>query len=438
MSRFVIGSNCSRIDRVESAGGMKVLVLGSGVIGVTSAWYLSEAGHEVTVVDRQPEPGMETSFANGGQISWSSATPWAAPGIPLTALKWLFKPHSPLVLRPRLDPAMWRWLFRMLRNCTRERFERNRERLLRLARYSHESLVELRGRTGIQYDQGARGMLMLLRDRQSFAESGRNSELLERLNIPFEILDRTGCLAQEPALERARGKIAGGMYFPSDESGDCRKFTVELARRAREKGVRFVPSTAIERLIASGDRIEGVKTSQETLTADTYVVACGSYTPLLLRPLGVRLPVYPVKGYSMTIPLNDAAPAPRGTLTDEAYKVVITRLGERLRVAGTAELAGYDLRLRPFRFVTLEHVVRDLFPGVIDGARVEYWCGLRPMTPDNPPVLGPTRYRNLVVNAGHGALGWTLACGSAKALAFLVSGRRPEIAIEDFSPARFS
>ena len=416
---------------------MKVLVLGGGVIGVTSAWYLREAGHEVTVVDRQPEPGRETSYANGGQISWSSATPWAAPGIPLTALKWLFKPHSPLVLRPRLDPAMWRWLFQMLRNCTPERFARNRERMLRLARYSHACLVELRGRTGIQYDQGTRGMLMLFRDRRSFDDSRRDSQLLARLNIPFEILDRAGCLAHEPVLERARARIAGGLYFPSDESGDCRKFTVELARRAAENGVCFMQATVIERLIARGERIEAVTTSAGALAADTYVMACGSYAPGLLRPLGIRLPVYPVKGYSMTIPVNEPAAAPQGTLTDEAYKVVITRLGERLRVAGTAELAGYDLALRPFRFATLERVVRDLFPGVIDGARVDYWCGLRPMTPDNPPVLGATRYRNLVLNTGHGTLGWTLACGSAKAVASLVSGRPPEVAVDDLSLARF-
>ncbi len=416
---------------------MKVLVLGSGVIGVTSAWYLRRLGHDVTVVDRQPEPGMETSFANGGQISWSSAIPWAAPDIPFTALKWLLRRHSPLVLRPRLDPRMWSWLFQMLRNCTAARFARNRERMLRLARYSHECLVALRRETGIEYDQSTRGLLMLFRDSRRFEESARAGELLARLAVPFEVLDRAACIAREPALAHAAAKLAGGMYFPADEAGDCGKFTRALARRAAEQGVHFLGSTTVERLRAGGDRIESVITNQGELRADTYVVACGSYSPLLLRPLGIRLPVYPVKGYSMTLPVSETAAVPQGTLSDETYKVVITRLGDRLRVAGTAELAGYDLSLRPFRFATLEHVVRDLFPGVMENVKVEYWCGLRPMTPDNPPVLGRTRYRNLVLNTGHGTLGWTMACGSAKAVAFLVSGRAPEISIDDLSLARF-
>lgn len=416
---------------------MKILVLGGGVIGVTSAWYLADAGHEVTVVDREPEPGMETSYANGGQVSWSSATPWAAPGMPFTALKWLFKPHSPLVLRPRLDPAMWSWLFRMLANCTESRFTRNRVAMLRLARYSHECLVELRGSTGIEYDQSTRGLLVLFRNERTMEESRADGELLGRLGVQYRLLDRAGVLAEEPALAGAAQKLVGGMYFPADESGDCRKFTLELAKRAKDKGARFLLGTTVAYLMGDADRISGVATSQGTLTADLYVLACGSYTPLLLRPIGIRLPVYPVKGYSMTVPLASGARAPRITLSDEAYKVVLTRLGDRLRIAGTAELAGYDLALRPFRFATLERVMRDLFPGVADGARFDYWCGLRPMTPDNPPVLGATRYRNLVLNTGHGTLGWTMACGSGKALADMVSGRKPEVALEDYSIARF-
>ncbi|HLF22406.1 MAG TPA: D-amino acid dehydrogenase [Burkholderiales bacterium] len=416
---------------------MKILVLGSGVIGVTTAWYLHEAGHDVTVVDRQLAPGMETSFANGGQISWSSAAPWAAPDIPLTVLKWLIRPHSPLVLRPRIDPRMWEWLFRMLRNCTAQRFARNRGRMLRLARYSHECLVELRNRIGIDYDQSARGLLALHRDRRGFEEAKRSSEALRRLDIPIQVLDSAGCVALEPALGQAREKIVGGLHFPGDEAGDCHKFTVALAERAKEGGVQFVTSTTVECLAASGERVERIVTKTGELSADMYVLACGSYTPLLLRPIGIRLPVYPVKGYSMTLTSARSALLPRGTLSDETFKIVITRLGERLRVAGTAELAGYDLKLRPFRFATLEHAVRGLFPGVMDGARVEYWCGLRPMTPDNPPVLGRTRYRNLMLNTGHGTLGWTMACGSAAALSALISGREPKVPLEDYSIDRF-
>lgn len=416
---------------------MKVLVLGGGVIGVTTAWYLRQAGHEVTVVDRQPEAGRETSFANGGQISWSSATPWAAPDIPLTALKWLFKPHSPLVLRPRLDPRLWRWLLQMLGNCTAARFARNRERMLRLARYSHDCLVQLRRDTGIQYDHSTHGLLTLFRHPRRFDDAVRDSRQLKALDIPFEVLDRAGCVAREPALAEAGEKLAGGIYFPADEAGDCGKFTRALAGLAARQDVRFVLSATVERLVASGDRVEGVRTRQGELRADAYVLACGSYSPLLARPLGLRLPVYPVKGYSMTLPLAEGAAAPQGTLSDETYKVVLTRLGDRLRVAGTAELAGYDLKLRPLRFATLEHVVRDLFPETIGDAPVEYWCGLRPMTPDNPPILGPTRYRNLVLNTGHGTLGWTMACGSGKAIAALVSGQKPDIDIGDLSLARY-
>lgn len=416
---------------------MKVLILGGGVIGVTTAWYLSEAGHEVTVVERQPQPALETSFANGGQVSWSSATPWAAPDIPFKALKWLLKPHSPLVLRPRFDLRMWKWLLQMLGNCTAARFARNRERMLRLARYSHECLMALRRETGIDYDHSTRGLLTLFRDARSFEESRKDTALLERLAVPVEVLDRAACIAHEPALQAATDKIIGGLYFPADESGDCRKFTSALAQRAVDKGVRFLASTEITRLATSGDSVEGVLTRAAKLTADAYVLACGSYSPLLLRPLGVRLPVYPVKGYSMTLPLADGATAPTGTLSDETYKVVLTRLGDRLRVAGTAELAGFDLKLRPFRFATLEHVVRDLFPQAMNVTGVEYWCGLRPMTPDNPPVLGRTPYRNLWLNTGHGTLGWTMACGSGQVLAALVSGRDPGVDLSGLTLDRF-
>ncbi len=416
---------------------MKILVLGSGVIGVTSAWYLSEAGHDVTVIDRQVAPAMETSFANGGQISWGSATPWAAPGIPLLVLKWLFKPHSPLVLRPRLDPAMWRWLLQMLRNCTHARFIANRERMLRLSRYSHECLTALRTATGIQYDQCQRGLLVLHRTARGLDAAAKEGELLRRLEIPYQVFDRAACIAQEPALKPVSEKIVGGVYFPQDESGDCHQFTQALAQRAEKNGVRLVSATTIERLLISGDRVSGIQTNRGQFSADAYVLACGSYTPLLVRPLGMRLPVYPIKGYSLTVPVTDAAAVPLGTLADESYKVVVTRLGDRIRAAGTAELAGYDLVLRRSRLETIEHVVRDLFPGAGDFARAERWCGLRPMTPDNPPVLGSTSFKNLFLNTGHGTQGWTMACGSGKVLADMVSGIRPAVAPQDYSLERY-
>jgi D-amino-acid dehydrogenase len=381
---------------------------------------------------------METSHANGGQISWGASTPWAAPGIPFKALRWMFRPHSPLVLRLCLDPAMWSWLFKMLGNCTSARYAINRERMLRLSRYSHECLVALRNETGIHYDERASGVLELFRTEQELNEAADQSTMLESWGVPYHLLDPAACVAHEPALRAAKQKIAGGMLLPGDESGDCLQFTRELARRAGASGVQFALSTRIDRLTVDDQRIAGVMTDKGEMTADAYVLACGSYSPLLLRPLGIRLPVYPVKGYSATIDIGNDAAAPAGTLTDVSYKVVVTRLGNKLRGAGTAELTGYDLTLRPSRCNTIKHVLNDLFPGAGDLSRAQYWCGLRPMTPDNPPVLGTTIYKNLFLNTGHGTLGWTMACGSGKVIADLVSGHQPEIDLDGLTLARFS
>ena len=416
---------------------MKVLVLGSGVIGVTSAWYLQRAGHEVTVVDRQPEPGMETSLANGGQVSWGAGVPWAAPGIPFKALKWMLRPHSPLVLRPRLDPQLWAWLFQMLANCTAARYAVNRERMLRLSRYSHECLVALRRETDIHYDERAHGVLELYRTARELEEAVREAALLARWDVPCRMLDRAGCVAHEPALRAAQDKIAGGLLLPEDESGDCLQFTRRLAHLAEKNGVRFALATNIARLAADGDRLTRIETDKGEMTADAYVLACGSYSPLLARPLGIRLPVYPVKGYSATLEIEDATAAPAGTLTDVTYKIVATRLGNTLRGAGTAELTGYDLSLRPERCATITHVLGELFPGAGDLKQARYWCGLRPMTPDNPPLLGPTPHKNLFLNTGHGTLGWTMACGAGQVTADLLSGRPPEINLEGLTLARF-
>lgn len=416
---------------------MKVLVLGGGVIGVTCAWYLRQDGHDVTVLDRNEEPARETSYANGGQVSWSAASPWAAPDVPRLALKWLFRPHSPLALRPRLDPAMWAWLLRMAGNLRMVRYARNKERLLRLGRYSHDRLTELQQATCIDFDARRRGVLVLHRDARELEHAARDYPLLDQLGIAYRPYDRAACLRQEPALAHVQEKIAGGVYFPGDESGDCRKFTLGLAARAAQQGVQFRGSVTVERFVADAGQIECVITSAGDMRADAYVLACGSYSPLLLRPLGVRLPVYPVKGYSITVPVTNDAAAPQGTLTDEAHKTVITRLGDRLRAAGTAELAGYDLTLRPSRVATLQHVVRDLFPRAGDIDRAEPWTGLRPMTPDNPPALGETPYANLFLNTGHGTLGWTLSCGSGKVVADIIAGRDPGVDLEGLTLDRF-
>lgn len=416
---------------------MKVLVLGGGVIGVSSAYYLNRAGHDVTLVERQAQVARETSYANGGQVSWGSGGPWAAPGIPAKALRWLFHRHAPLVLRPRLDPALWRWLMQMLSECTPERYRRNKERQLRLARYSHQCLKDVRAATGIHYDERAHGTLVLYRGAREFDAALQERTLLETLGVPTVVLDRAGCVAQEPALEPESGQLAGGILYPGDELGDCRQFTEQLAEHARAAGVEFHTDTTVLALETRNDRIDRVLTDRDPLRADAFVLACGSYSPLLVRPLGIRLPVYPVKGYSITVPITNPAAAPQGTITDEGFKTVITRLGSRLRAAGTAELAGYNLDIRERRLDTLRHVVRQLFPDAGDLKLAEGWTGLRPMTPDNPPVLGVTAYRNLFLNTGHGTLGWTMACGSGRVLADIVSGRNPDIDLDGLTLARF-
>jgi D-amino-acid dehydrogenase len=417
---------------------MNVLVLGSGVIGVSTAHYLAQAGHDVTVVDRQAEPALETSFANAGEISPGYSAPWAAPGLPFKAVKWLFMRHRPLVIWPILDPAMWIWGLRLLRNCTEARYDVNKNRMLRLAEYSRACLEALRADTGIRYDERMQGTLQLFRTDAQVEGAGADIAILEHFGVRYELLDRAGCVRAEPALARVQQKIAGGLRLPGDETGDCFKFTQGLARIAAHAGVTFRQGVHIRAVHAAGERITGVATDAGELTADAYVVALGSYSPLLLRSLGIAVPVYPVKGYSLTVPITDAAKAPESTVMDETYKVAVTRLGDRIRVGGTAELKGYNLALREARRDTLDHVVADLFPGGGDVARATFWTGLRPMTPDGPPVIGPTRYSNLYLNTGHGTLGWTMAAGSGRVLADLISGRRPEVDLDGLTLARYA
>ncbi|MCA1452566.1 D-amino acid dehydrogenase [Bradyrhizobium sp. BRP22] len=416
---------------------MKVIILGSGVIGVTSAYYLARAGHEVTVVDRQPKPALETSFANAGEVSPGYSSPWAGPGVPIKAIKWLLMKHGPLVVRPKPDPAMWIWLLKMLRNCTAERYAVNKSRMIPIAEYSRDCLRALRGEIGIRYDERSRGTLQLFRYASQLDHTADDIAVLKQYGVPFEVLDREGCIAVEPALAGVKDKIAGGLRLPQDETGDCHMFTQALALEAEKLGVRFEFNVAIDGLIADASRITGVATSNGVLQADTYVVALGSWSPRLVKPLGISLPVYPVKGYSITVPIVDASGAPESTVMDESYKVAITRLGDRIRVGGTAEISGYSDKLYAARRATLDHSLTDLFPRGGDLAKATFWSGLRPMTPDGPPVIGATRYRNLHLNTGHGTLGWTMACGSGRVLADLLSGRKPEIDVSELSIARY-
>ena len=416
---------------------MRVIVLGSGVVGTASAWYLAEAGHEVVVLERQAGAGLETSFGNAGEISPGAAASWAAPGIPLQVLKWLFVRHRPLAIRPRPDPAMIGWSLRMLRNCTATRYERNKARMLPLAEYSRDRLRALRAALGIAYDQRARGILLLYRRPNELDGAAGEVALLHKFGVRFELFDREGCIRAEPALAPVRENIAGGLRLPDDETGDCFKFTQALAAAARQRGVGFRYGTTIERIALEGDRVSAIVTDGGTVSGDAYVVALGSYSPLLLKPIGVRLPIYPVKGYSLTMAITDPAGAPESSVVDETYKVAITRLGDRIRVGGMAELAGYDLALRQAPRRTLEHVLRGLFPNAGDGAAASFWCGLRPMTPDGPPIVGPTRYRNLWLNTGHGTLGWTMACGSGQVIADLIAGGTPAIDLAGLTVERY-
>ena len=416
---------------------MKVLILGSGVIGVTSAYYLARAGHEVTVVDRQPKPALETSFANAGEVSPGYSSPWAGPGVPVKAVKWLLMKHGPLVIRPNPDPVMWIWLLKMLRNCTSARYAVNKRRMIPIAEYSRDCLRALRNETGIHYDERERGTLQLFRYPAQLDHTADDIAVLKQYGVPFEVLDRAGCIAAEPALSAVADKIAGGLRLPQDETGDCHMFTQALAIEAEKLGVRFAFNVGIEGLTADATRITGVATSTGVLQADAYVLALGSWSPRLVRPLGISLPVYPVKGYSITVPISDPEAAPVSTVMDESYKVAITRLGNRIRVGGTAEVSGYSTKLYAARRATLDHSLTDLFPRGGRLADATFWSGLRPMTPDGPPVIGATRYDNLHLNTGHGTLGWTMACGSGRVLADMLSGRKPDIDTRELALTRY-
>jgi D-amino-acid dehydrogenase len=410
---------------------MKVLVLGAGVIGVTSAWYLNRAGLEVTVVERESEPASATSHANGGQISVSHAVPWANPSAPLLVLKWLGRTDAPLKFRPRLDWRQWLWGARFLRECLPARTRRNTRHILALGRASLAALKALREELALEYDQQTRGILTICTERAAFDEALSHLELVRERGIRCEPRTPEQCVAIEPALKAVQPRLVGGVYAPDDESGDACAFTRAVAARCAQSGVRFLFGHTVEPIAVENARIKAVRVraadgASRELAADAYVMALGSWSPFLLRDAGIPVPVYPVKGYSITLPVRAQDDAPRVSLSDEAHKLVFSRLGDRLRVAGTAELTGYDDRVDPGRCAAILERVFTLFPRAGDRAGATMWAGLRPATPGNVPLIGATRYPNLFLNTGHGTLGWTLACGSGQALAEIVSGRRPE------------
>jgi len=411
---------------------MKVAVLGAGVVGTASAWYLARAGHEVTVFDRQPQAGLETSFANGGQISVSHAEPWANPTAPLKVLRWLGREDAPLRFQPRADLGQWIWGARFLIECLPARTRRNSEAAFTLARYSRDCLGALRRETGIRYDQNERGILHIYTERELFEHAHGEVASLRARGFEVAIKSADECVAIEPTLAHARAKLYGGAFAASDESGDAHKFTQRLAALAQQQGVQFRFNVSINRIEVDAGRVSRVVLDdevgiEESVRADAFVVALGSYSPLLLRAIGISLPIYPVKGYSITIPLEPEDEAPAVSITDHARKIVIARLGDRLRVAGTAELAGYDTGINVVRCQALARRCIELFPKAGRPDAAEYWTGLRPATPSNLPIIGRTRFPNLYLNTGHGTLGWTMACGAGRALADIVSGRSPEV-----------
>lgn len=415
---------------------MKIIVLGAGVVGVTTAYYLAKQGHEVSVFERQPASALETSFANAGQISYGYSSPWAAPGVPLKAIKWMFAEHPPLSIRPDGSVDQLRFMYRMWRNCTAIRYATNKERLLRLSGYSSACLKQLREDIGINYEGRQRGTLQLFRTQKQLDASAQDIAVLKEAGIRYELLNRDQLQTAEPALAYTKDKLAGGLRTPDDETGDCHLFTIRLTEEAKKLGVEFHYGADAQQLYASGSAITGIQCNNALHTADAYVVALGSYSPRLLKHIE-PVPVYPLKGYSITVPIADESRAPVSTLLDETYKTAITRFDQRIRVGGMAEISGYDLTLNDKRRKTLEMVVDDLFPGSRASGDVAFWTGLRPKTPDSTPIVGATRYGNLFLNTGHGTLGWTMACGSGKLLSDIISSKPTEVRCDDLSVLRY-
>ncbi|WP_414849735.1 D-amino acid dehydrogenase [Kosakonia quasisacchari] len=415
---------------------MRVVVLGSGVVGVTSAWYLRQAGHDVTVIDRQPGPAQETSAGNAGQISPGYAAPWAAPGVPLKAIKWMFQRHAPLAISLDGSSSQLKWMWQMLRNCDTRHYMENKGRMVRLAEYSRDCLKLLRETTGIQYEGRQGGTLQLFRTAEQYENATRDIAVLQDAGVPYQLLESARLAEVEPALAEVAHKLTGGLRLPNDETGDCQLFTQQLAQMAAQAGVEFRFNTPVDRLLYEGENIYGVKCGEEVVKADAYVMAFGSWSTGLLKNI-VDIPVYPLKGYSLTIPIAEEDGAPVSTILDETYKIAVTRFDQRIRVGGMAEIVGFNTELLKPRRETLEMVVRDLFPrgGFVEQAT--FWTGLRPMTPDGTPVVGRTPYKNLWLNTGHGTLGWTMACGSGQLLSDLMSGSTPAIAADDLSVARY-
>ena len=417
---------------------MHVIVLGAGVVGTATAYYLNKLGHQVTVIDRTQGVADETSYGNAGQLSFGYTTPWAAPNVPMKALKWLGKEHSPLIIKPDGSLFQLEWLAKMTANCTSAAYARNQSRMMRISEYSRQLLHQFEAEEGLNFEQRHKGTLHLFRDKELFAQHQKQMGVLDSFNVPYQELDADGAIQFEPALAHIRHQIAGAFQLPNDSTGDCRLFTQKLAQLCQERGVNFLFNRTIVGFNTSGNRITGVQTRTETHTADAFVCALGSFSRPMLAQLGLKLPIYPVKGYSLTIPITDESKAPQSTVLDETYKVALTRFDRRIRVGGMAELSGYEIRLPQVHRETLMQVTNELFPGSGNLQEAEYWSGLRPVMPDSTPIIGATRFENLFTNTGHGTLGWTMSLGSGKTTADLLHSGKAEIRTDDLSIARYS
>ena len=418
---------------------MRVLILGSGIIGTTSAYYLAKQGHDVTVIDRQNSVALETSHANAGQLSYSFSSPWAAPGLPLSLIKWMFSKHPPLIVNPNLNSETVKFLYQMLKNCNSKSYEINKSRMVRVSNFSKKCLLELEKDLDIFYEQRKQGSLLLFKSAKQIENIKKDLSLLEKLNIQYELLDLNGCIQAEPGLHHVKSEFTSGLRFANDCTGNCYLFTNQLYKKCLEMGVKFEFNTQIEDIQIEKERISSIKTNRGEFDSDSYVVALGSYSSKILSKIGINIPVYPVKGYSITLPVLNNEDAPQSTIIDDTFKIGITRLGNNIRVAGTAHITGYNLELREKSLSLLKYGLNRLFPYATEECDdMKFWAGLRPNTPDGPPIIGSTPYSNLYLNTGHGTLGWTMSLGSGKLLADIISGIEPEISLEGIDMSRFN
>jgi len=418
---------------------MRVLILGSGIIGTTSAYYLSKQGHDVTVIDRQNSVALETSHANAGQLSYSFSSPWAAPGLPLSLIKWMLSKYPPLIVNPNLNSETVKFLYQMLKNCNSKSYEINKSRMVRVSNFSKKCLLELEKDVDIFYEQRKQGSLLLFKSTKQIENIKKDLSLLEKLNIQYELLDLNGCIQAEPGLHHVKSEFTSGLRFANDCTGNCYLFTNQLYKKCLEMGVKFEFNTQIEDIQIEKERISSIKTNRGEFDSDSYVVALGSYSSKILSKIGINIPVCPVKGYSITLPVLNNEDAPQSTIIDDTFKIGITRLGNNIRVAGTAHITGYNLELREKSLSLLKYGLNRLFPYATEECDdMKFWAGLRPNTPDGPPIIGSTPYSNLYLNTGHGTLGWTMSLGSGKLLADIISGIEPEISSEGIDMSRFN